>query len=1129
MACTSLMAYNAGSNQDWALNTSRVSVAVNNSVNLSNLDWCPTCGVCNNYNLLIDSYFMNKTTEAEAFMLCYCTSDLSDNSLINLINRVARAKSEGPFLTLSTAMNWAITNGVFVTNQNYPQIVTSGNTLNLDAGLPSSYPKTGTVWYDLTKNPNNNGTLVNGVTYNSTLKGFLSFNGSNQYVSFTTPTNIPISNSNYTISVWFSANTLGTKGLVGWGDYGTTNQVNGFRLSSSGLVNYWQANDLSATIAITTGSWYNAVATFDGTTRGIWVNGTLISSDTPTGHNVPNANNLTIGVTNTTEYFSGSIGEVQIFNRGLTSNEIVSNYNALLTRYNGSNTEICIAPTYCLTCSSSVVPPTTINGITITETHTGSVGTYPTEYTSCGTVTTPANSIWLGQNGAFTYTMNFSSAVNNIIIFMTGAGTPLGETFVFTTNTGTGIPTITSNEKCYTTIVGNQITSGVGAPGQTGGGGGKFLINNSSDFTSLTISGDGGESGTLFSICSNSIQSTPLPCDINYSVVANEGGACGLYIQDIPACQAGSLTAGALASSSGCTVGTYVIDWYLNSTSGTAAFTSGSAISAATDVTVVQPFTNEPVEGGNWYPVVRYVFLNGVKYTSDINLVSNIVVYSPDLGTVINPLCAESYNCSSGTSGNTYPVTISYLNETANSNQANRSVSWTLGSTNKYFAWKFYGYTVYDTLKISYVSPSGNTTTQLEYWKVGEDAGTTNLNTNPKVYNPNSNSGINLGYLAMVTPLTGFTYTNGDYLLIDIGPNPEISNTNWQFNGKCLTDDNSLGCSSAFSGFTGSGFTTNNVGATFDSANCQLTVTGLTRTTPVYSSTTSNNNFFKYNGSYIGSSVNTSSIPGLSVSISTGATYQYQSYVFFYCTNQNAETTVQKTGNTILLTFANSTDYNMYKTQYATASASTIMTNYTTNTADINYYKFYDLGILSGTTCGDSLGVNYNYTTHISSPFTFNDVNKTITVVLVAPTNGLSSGVTCNTSYSTVQSIISQINGTISASNYNITTYVRRGDGTASYTAVGAKALYVYSNSLSNYYTDYAYITPKPNVCQSSLTGWLNQGAYYNTYAWYVKITITNSADPANNFTLENYLNSSGVPGTLTLIYQKTNGVVVYP
>lgn len=155
------------------------------------------------------------------------------------------------------------------------------------------------------------------------------------------------------------------------------------------------------------------------------------------------------------------------------------------------------------TCDSSVVPPTTINGIVITENYTGSVSTYLNPWTSCGNVTTPANSRYLGSSGPFTYQMNFSIPVNNITIFITAAGVPLNENFIITTNTGSGIPTITSTVNCYTTIVGNEIFSGM--DGDSYGGGGKFLIHNSDNFTSLTISGDGGEAGSLLSICSNSL------------------------------------------------------------------------------------------------------------------------------------------------------------------------------------------------------------------------------------------------------------------------------------------------------------------------------------------------------------------------------------------------------------------------------------------------------------------------------------------------------------------------------------------------------------------------------------------------------------------------------------------------
>ena len=160
-----------------------------------------------------------------------------------------------------------------------------------------------------------------------------------------------------------------------------------------------------------------------------------------------------------------------------------------------------------LTCSSSVVPPTTINGVSITESSTGDVGTYGGTSTVCNNITTPVNSKFLGNQGSsFTYTMNFSVSVNNIVIFLAGAGDSSGlceENFIFTTNSGGGVPTISSTESCFSTIVGNEILSGLGCPPE--GGGGKFLITNPVGFTSLTISGDGGCRGAILSICSNSI------------------------------------------------------------------------------------------------------------------------------------------------------------------------------------------------------------------------------------------------------------------------------------------------------------------------------------------------------------------------------------------------------------------------------------------------------------------------------------------------------------------------------------------------------------------------------------------------------------------------------------------------
>jgi len=161
------------------------------------------------------------------------------------------------------------------------------------------------------------------------------------------------------------------------------------------------------------------------------------------------------------------------------------------------------SPTKPCLCLSSVVPPTTINGVSITSSSTGSVSTYPSSFTACGNVTSPANSKQLGETGAFTYTMNFSEPINNLIVVLTAVNAP--ENFIFTTNTGDGIPTITTLcTKCCTTIVDNEII-GTGG-GCLGAGGGNFTITNSVDFTSITISGNGGlgTGGSLLSICSNS-------------------------------------------------------------------------------------------------------------------------------------------------------------------------------------------------------------------------------------------------------------------------------------------------------------------------------------------------------------------------------------------------------------------------------------------------------------------------------------------------------------------------------------------------------------------------------------------------------------------------------------------------
>jgi hypothetical protein len=240
-----------------------------------------------------------------------------------------------PTITITPTITVTPTNTITptVTPTGTPIVIpTSGLTLYVDAGRTSSYSGSGNQWNDLSVN-NNTGTLQNSPTYSSSNGGILTFNGSNQYTTFNSPVNIPIGNSNYTISVWFNTASLGINAFVGWGNFGVTNQVTALRLSPTGFQHYWWGNDLDVSIALSINTWYNVVARFNGTNRQIWLNNVLIGNDTPTGHNVPNANNLRIASSNSGEFYQGSISNVLIYNRAISDSEIAELYNDFLYRF----------------------------------------------------------------------------------------------------------------------------------------------------------------------------------------------------------------------------------------------------------------------------------------------------------------------------------------------------------------------------------------------------------------------------------------------------------------------------------------------------------------------------------------------------------------------------------------------------------------------------------------------------------------------------------------------------------------------------------------------------------------------------------------------------------------------------
>jgi hypothetical protein len=99
----------------------------------------------------------------------------NDDQLVALVN-----SATGNSFDISESLHYiAQQDGMAVMKKNENQIVTDGLVLNLDASSLLSYPTTGSVWYDISKN-NNSGSLNNGGEFDS--NGGIELDGIDDYI-----------------------------------------------------------------------------------------------------------------------------------------------------------------------------------------------------------------------------------------------------------------------------------------------------------------------------------------------------------------------------------------------------------------------------------------------------------------------------------------------------------------------------------------------------------------------------------------------------------------------------------------------------------------------------------------------------------------------------------------------------------------------------------------------------------------------------------------------------------------------------------------------------------------------------------------------------------------------------------
>jgi hypothetical protein len=239
---------------------------------------------------------------------------------------------------LSTVASYAKQLSAAEVAQNYygGPIVTDGLVFAVDAGNLVSYPRTGTSWYNLTGSVN--GTLTNGPAFSPADGGELIFDGTDDYVDFGSPTSLfNPATSTMTMMGWIYVKNNQTNILIGLQESGAgslslgTNSSGNVRFICRPTAGSQGTIDSSATLALNT--WYHIAMTKDTANSisdcTLWINGVAVNTASSTVNFPTSTSAIRSAVyLDSLTYSNINIGIIQVYNRALTSAEILQNYNA---------------------------------------------------------------------------------------------------------------------------------------------------------------------------------------------------------------------------------------------------------------------------------------------------------------------------------------------------------------------------------------------------------------------------------------------------------------------------------------------------------------------------------------------------------------------------------------------------------------------------------------------------------------------------------------------------------------------------------------------------------------------------------------------------------------------------------
>lgn len=217
-----------------------------------------------------------------------------------------------------------------------PKIVTDGLVLCLDAANRKSYPGSGTVWTDLSGN-GNTGTLTNGPTYSSGNSGYLTLDGSNDFINGTSISSQLT--TDITAEAWVYVSSAGVDWVRIIGTGGNTgNRTFGLWYASDRKLLWQRYGTADPSIYPTSpilqlNTWHHVAATTNGSSHALYLDGVSIGTNTAAGPWSASNEAVTIGFAGFHTYHNGRISNARLYNHALTDAEIKQNFNAHRGRF----------------------------------------------------------------------------------------------------------------------------------------------------------------------------------------------------------------------------------------------------------------------------------------------------------------------------------------------------------------------------------------------------------------------------------------------------------------------------------------------------------------------------------------------------------------------------------------------------------------------------------------------------------------------------------------------------------------------------------------------------------------------------------------------------------------------------